>query len=295
MFSALPVAFALAALAIGLGWRPWSGRPARRAGDGFGGEPSAETPSPGAPGSGPWATALAGALIPLTVYTVNSQGKLPPWPPVRWQNMLWVALPMVAVAIMAGRSLRLATASFATLAAASFWQALGPYRKHQWAESNELWIWLPALTLVASCLFVIHGRDRQQSTRGVQGPLLLTVVLAAAAKIIGDSGSGSSAMIAIGLCFLSGGLLVLALWRRDLPVLRGSAAHFTWIPMALLVQVKFYASLELGPALCLVGALGAAGLPAQSRFTAVLRALVVLALVGLAVQLAWPEPDPMGY
>ena len=239
--------------------------------------------------------ALAGALIPLAVYTVNSQGKLPPWPPVRWQALLWAGLPLIPVAGLGLRRLGIAMGAFGLIAAGGFWQALGPYRQNQWAATNELWLWLPALVFASTALYGVLAWGMQRQPQGPLRPLLLTVVLAAAAKIIADSGSGTSAMMLGGLCFWSGGLCVLSLWRRDLPVMRGTAAHFAWVPFALLFQVKFYASLELGPAVLLVLALAATSTSSRSVPASLLRSLIVVGLTAAAVALAWPEPDPMGY
>ena len=71
MLTPVLVGFAIAALAIGLGWRPWAGRPAAGTEPGRG------------PWTGPLLAALAGAAIPIAAYTLNNQGEWPAWPPER--------------------------------------------------------------------------------------------------------------------------------------------------------------------------------------------------------------------
>ncbi len=237
--------------------------------------------------------ALAAAIIPFAIYAVDTQGKLPAWPPTSWPALLWVGIPLIAVgALPCGRAL--GSALFALFAGGSLWLALAPYRENQWAETNEVWIWLPGLTVGATLLFAALASRARSAPGGWLTPLLITAVMAASAKLIGDGGSAGSAMMLGGLCFLSGGLMVVGLWRRDLPALRGTAAHLAWFPFALLFRGVFYAYVERVPALLALVALLAAVLPGKGRGSALLRALLALGLAGAAVYLAWPE-ETYGY
>lgn len=237
--------------------------------------------------------ALAAAAIPFAIYAIDTQGKLPAWPPTSWPALLWVGLPLIAVAALPC-GLALGSALFALLGGASLWLALAPYRENQWAETNQIWAWWPGLTAGATLLFAAFAARARSAPEGWLTPLLVTAVMASSAKLIGDGGSAGSAMMLGGLCFLSGGLMVLGLWRRELPVLRGAAAHLAWIPFAMLFRGVFYAYVERIPALLALAALLAAALPGKGRGSAALRTILALGLAGAAVYLAWPE-ETYGY
>lgn len=274
--------FLIAALVIGLGWRPWSGRGA------------AGSSEQNGPASGPWAVAFGAALLTLSAYTINQQGKLPPWPPERWPALLWTGVPLLPLAVLGRRRWMLGAWAFLGLAAVSFWIALGPYRANQWAEDSPLWIWLPGLSLGATLVYLALENRARCNGRGPEAPAQILFVLAAGAKLLLGAGSSGASLTLAGFCCLAGGLMLLGFWRRDLPVLRGATAHLAWVPFALVFQAHFYASLERLPALLMLLALGAVGVPGRGWRAAGLRSVLIVGLMGSALYMGWPEPNPYG-
>ncbi|MFT7676679.1 MAG: hypothetical protein ACI8QC_000652 [Planctomycetota bacterium] len=272
--------FFVATLVIALGWRPWSGRVAGEATEQDG------------PVGGPWAVAIGAAVLTLSAYTINQQGKLPPWPPESWSALYWTGIPLLPLAVLGGRRLTLGGLVYFGLAAVSFWIAFGPYRANQWAEDSPLWIWLPCLSLAATLIYLGLERRAQRAGRGPEAPFQLLLILGAGCKLMFDAGSSGASLTLAGFCSLAGGLMVLGFWRKDLPVLRGVAAHLAWVPVAMVFQARFYASLEDLPAVLMLSALAAVGIPGGGKLAAALRTVLIGILLGLALYLGWPAPNP---
>lgn len=233
-------------------------------------------------------------MLTLSAYTINHQGKLPPWPPERWPALLWTGVPLLPLAVLGGRRLALGALGFLALAAVSFWIALGPYRANQWADDSPLWIWLPGLSVGATLVYLALEKRARSNGRGPEAPAQLLFVLATGAKLLLDAGSSGASLTLAGFCCLAGGLMLLGIWRKDLPVLRGAAAHLAWVPFALVFQAHFYASLERLPALLMLLALGAVGVPGRGWLAAGLRSVLIAVFMGIALYLGWPEPNPYG-
>lgn len=276
MFQPLPIvcAFAVAAVLIGVAWRPW-----RREGT--------------SPRASLWTALAFAASVALAQVALDGLPRIPP--SARWHWLAFLVLAGLALVPLERRAgggrapVHLATF---VLAAWFLWTTTGPKREYAWdARATALWL------SGGLALWMLHASSlRDLARRRAGGPSLPLVLLATAgglAVVLGLSGSVNYAHIAGSLAPALGGLAILGFWRPDLAATTGATGPLAMAFLGLLWVGILFAEVPWTVALLLLAAPEAARLPAWGRDSgwkaAVPRLLGAALPIAAAVALAWPE------
>ena len=223
---AVASAFALALSILAIGWRPW-----RR-----------ESTSLG-PGRVVTAIALVGGA--LLAASLNRRA-LPTWPPRGGEQTLWWALagtlPLAWIESKASAPGRRALAVFlwSALAAALVWRTVPAVQAgHGWSDSQ-----LRGILAGAVALLVLQRLATGDAVARLGGGAVVAFAYAAALAATGfalaQTGSLGQAAIGLGGWVACGAVFLLGMWRRDLPLLDGSAGVLALLHGGLLLTGLLY-------------------------------------------------------